>query len=616
MPLGKYTRVNRDENEAVRLLEGTLESTKNITTFFTKNDRTPDIDGAFVLTDSDTTAKKRFVVQIKKVDKIGVSADGRVYYDFDTAFFEYIKKHVDEAPGVYFVVDISAQTIYWLYLSDAMLMGLDFENKQTKRVYLTNSNILTDAAEFLREMHIIAEERNKKFMNKTPKQIAEIQEAVEWLNAKIDALPFVKEELSPNFWRFGVANSKGQAEIQVVSQNNGLRGGTKNEKTNMFALYPQIKGIPDYGVREFSNDENNFMETWDFTGTQTPMGYVKNVLEKFLEKYFSDGAIQPKYLPDMVLHEIAFAFLDKIARLFDAYCVKDKFATYYRDEECLSVVEEFLNKTLFFMRHILAVNACADEEKNLKDILFRKLHNGFSFRGIDILDDVKLYSRIDIFSKDYSTATLDDAILFKILKRDYKLFADTCSELRNRNIIQVKRVWDIGVSNLAERTAKAPSDYSLYDTIRFEAAIVEWLSNAPKLYESFLTKAKVIADYKYTVNVRYNVLQSNRKSAWAGIFDYEKKCKYYADDGSLTIAHDKTITSNVDWETATKEGVISSSYGIFHGEFLFDKKPYYEAIRAFTYQGITKALNLKCDGILLNHQHITLFYHKKISNSL
>jgi hypothetical protein len=574
MTMAKYSKGTWDESNAIRKLADKLENSKHIKTFFKEDDKTPDIDGSFILIDKDSTAKKRFVVQIKKIEKIKENKKKKVYYDFNTAFFEYIKKRVDETPAIYFIVDITANTIYWLYLSDKLLMKLNFEGKKTVRIPLTNDNILADIDKFFERMNEIIEERNKKFINKTPEQIAEIQEAVGWFNTKFDSLLFIKKELFPKLWRFGIAHSQ-----------------ESDKKSNLFAIYPQIKGIPDYGIREISENELYFQKTWDSTTMITPQKYVKNVFAEYLKQYFTDKSLDPKYLPDIVLHEIAFAFLDKIAKHHKTYCIKGKVNTYYRDEENLQTFEDLLNNSFSFMRYILTTNNCTKKEKDVQKIL----RNSIPFRGIDILDDM----RIDIFAKKYSTGMLDNTILFNTLKSDYKLFNNSCIELKKRNIVKLKRVWDFN----SEIDEYMPSNYSLYNKIKFEAAIEEWLTKVPQLYEEFLANTKIVNDFKYTANVKYNVIQSSHRLI---PFNYTMYSKQYKNNGKLTITHDPTIKSDKAYNQKEK-GLLSRSEKIFHDEFFFDKKPYYEAIRAFTYQGIAKALDIKCDGILLKHRRVTLF---------
>ena len=57
-----------DESEEVRILSGVLESKRKIKTFFKENDRTPNHDGNFEITNDDQTPKKQFIVQIKKIE--------------------------------------------------------------------------------------------------------------------------------------------------------------------------------------------------------------------------------------------------------------------------------------------------------------------------------------------------------------------------------------------------------------------------------------------------------------------------------------------------------------------------------------------------------------------
>ncbi|MGN0179141.1 MAG: hypothetical protein ACI4DY_06845, partial [Monoglobaceae bacterium] len=176
-----------DESEEVRILAGVLESKRKIKTFFKENDRTPNHDGNFEITNDDKTPKKQFIVQIKKIENLVPKKSGKnkgkYVYNLDTAFLYYVKEKVTESPAIYFVVDIVTKNIFWIYLSDEKLMDLDFENAGASLPYaFSESDKLVDIDDFTNALNSIAEERNSIFVDKTPEEIAEMQDAVEYLN--------------------------------------------------------------------------------------------------------------------------------------------------------------------------------------------------------------------------------------------------------------------------------------------------------------------------------------------------------------------------------------------------------------------------------------------------
>ena len=185
--MATHFKTSFDESEAIRLLSGILESKRKIKTFFNENDKTPNHDGNFEIINSDNTPKKQFIVQIKKVENLTPNQKGKnkgkYIYDLDTAFFYYVKEKVTENPAIYFVVDIVTKNIFWIYLSDEKLMALDFENAGGSLSYaFSESEKLVDIDEFTNVLDSIAEERNSIFVDKTPAEIAEMQDAVEYIN--------------------------------------------------------------------------------------------------------------------------------------------------------------------------------------------------------------------------------------------------------------------------------------------------------------------------------------------------------------------------------------------------------------------------------------------------
>ena len=77
---------------------------------------------------------KQFIVQIKKVENLAANTKGgnkgKYVYRLETNYLYYVKGKVTESPAICFVVDIVTHNDFWLYLSDAVLMSLDFEGKE------------------------------------------------------------------------------------------------------------------------------------------------------------------------------------------------------------------------------------------------------------------------------------------------------------------------------------------------------------------------------------------------------------------------------------------------------------------------------------------------------
>ena len=257
--MAQHSNISFIEKEAIRILSSFIEEKRIAKTFFSENDKTPNHDGFFeILTNNDINKfpKKQFIVQIKGTENLKYISTGRnkgkYKYVLNTKFLYYIKEKVTEDPAIYFVIDVKRNKIFWIYLSDTKLMSLNFEGKNNLTYYFSKEEVCDNIDEFLNKLDLIANERNKKFLNKTCEEIAEIQDALAYLNNLFDNdLKFIKNLMFPDLWRFGIAHSKipdGSCTIRIG--NNVIKS---NEGSNSFSVYPQIKGVADTGIRENNN---------------------------------------------------------------------------------------------------------------------------------------------------------------------------------------------------------------------------------------------------------------------------------------------------------------------------------------------------------------------------
>ena len=260
-----------NESEEINLLSSVLEAKHTIKTFFSANDRTPNHDGFFELVSSDLSPKKQFIVQIKKVEDLKPNTigpnKGKYSYELKTNFLYYVKEKVTESPAIYFVVDIVTKRIFWLYLSDAVLMDLNFEGHLKVSYAFGEANVLSDVDVFTTKLNTIADERNRVFLKKTPEEIGEMQEAAEYINGLLDHdLSFIKKTMFPELWRFGVKASN-TSDLSIEVHGNRI----KPEVSSIIALYPQVKGVPDTGVREYYHEDTDLFNHIVLGGMQNPV---------------------------------------------------------------------------------------------------------------------------------------------------------------------------------------------------------------------------------------------------------------------------------------------------------------------------------------------------------
>ena len=274
------------ESSAVELLKYQLERKHRIKTFFKDNDRTPNIDGFFELTENNGVPKKQFVVQIKKTKKLEQLENGAhigMYpYRMETAFLYYVKARVNENPAIYFVVDIESQRIFYLFLSDEILLNLQFEGKDTITFWFNQNNVYQED-KFYGEMLSIANKRNWNIIKEPKYDIDQLQTAVEKLNVLLDSdFKVIKNTIFPNVWKFGIENSCYLDSVKIKFLNKERKEIGKSKGVFNYGLYFRKKGELDTGIRDFHFRDNYFSFS-DYTANTSPDEYVKNVLNEIIQ---------------------------------------------------------------------------------------------------------------------------------------------------------------------------------------------------------------------------------------------------------------------------------------------------------------------------------------------
>lgn len=307
--IAKHSKAAFDESKSIRILSGLLESTGEIKTFFGENDKTPNYDGSFELVNDEQEPVKQFIVQIKKVDRLVLNSKGKYDYRLKTNFLQYVKDKVTENPAIYFVVDLATEKVYWIYLSDETLIRLNFEGKKTVTYHFREEDSISNVEAFVLTMQKIARERNNFFVYKTPQQIAEIQDAVDYLNQHLNGdLKNIKERIFPDLWRVG---------IKYSVDHTVLFNDVPVPITGCVALYPQMRGRLDTGVREYDWNLSENMFTHFSLGSETDIKkYSEETLHKIVQNFFKLG-IPYKFLPAVVLMEQIDPFVKESQRFFD-----------------------------------------------------------------------------------------------------------------------------------------------------------------------------------------------------------------------------------------------------------------------------------------------------------
>lgn len=594
MGMSIHSKMSFDESKAIRILSDFLESNNSIKTFFGENDKTPNHDGYFEILKGTDSIKKQFVVQIKKVENLQKETTGKnankYLYDLKTNFLYYIKEKVTENPAIYFVVDIATKNIFWLYLSDETLMHLDFEGQKSKRYAFSDNDILIDINEFERVVNQIADERNKKFINKTEEQIAEIQEAAEFINSLLNGdLSFIKEEMFPRLWRFGIANTQtNDMKISVMDRDGGNAYEMPSSSTNMFALYPQIKGKPDYGFKEFDN-MNNYFNHFDMTGTLTPMKYVKSALSKIINDYFNNH-LCIKIMPTIALSEIVFSFVDEFEKVCEL-SIGEK-----TNEKDVKEIHQAFSCCLNYISHLLSGKDLSENESASAEILKRNITSGYIYQNkLDVLKNVEFSMCGNQLSKLYRSSenASFNANLLGIVSIDYIVYFLAISELKERKVNQICRIWDYNYWEIIKNENSEICEINRSICRKWFSLLQE---EYVKLYEKLFEKKIYFSKGKFEYAI--GDICKGFNDVLVCIRKYESEL--------LTIDESKLTYSELsEWKDG--EGILEISHGAILGSFIRNRRLIYDSLRCLLCQGICKAIDVENEGILFSHRRNKIF---------
>ncbi|MCQ4021761.1 MULTISPECIES: hypothetical protein [unclassified Ruminococcus] len=569
--MSKHDITAFNESDAINLLSKTLESNHTIKTFFSANDKTPNHDGFFELVDEEHTPKKQFIVQIKKVENLTPNKQGenkgKYVYNLKTNFLYYVKEKVTESPAIYFVVDISANRIFWIYLSDEFLMDLNFEGHETVSYPFGDENILNDINQFTAELNRISAKRNALFCYKSREEIIELQDALDYINHLFDYdFCNIKKSMFPKLWRFGIKSSDSPISI-----------GTKEKMGNpvnssILALYPQIKGVADTGIQEYSLDNTNIFNHISLGGKINPMKYAKESVHKALKCFFEEG-IPNMYLPDIVLQEKICPFIERTNK-------------YFLDEVIETITTEEIDLRykliLMYIDTILTSESLSKSELKFKSILINQfLHTRHS---IDI-SSILSYGDINTFKKFYQSEKNKPfsihRFISKILDKNSIETIDLIDEIKKRNIKEIAPVWKYEWYTL--RQMEKDQFLSCINKITSE-----WLTNLPDLYSETYEKLIETSKYRFNNKIVYKhscpdfVFGMNRFSTL--IHKYDNK--------PFSIQYDEKIRNEFTVELK-QDGLSHIIDGYTLDSFIDHKLLYFESLNCLIYKGICEKLEFE-----------------------
>lgn len=575
-----------NESSAIQFLTQVLEQKHTIKTFFKENDRTPNYDGTLELVAQDGAPTKQFIVQIKKVENLAPKNKGKnkgkYVYSFETKFLYYVKEKVTESPAIFFVVDIAKKNIFWLYLSDTLLMKMEFEGKEKLNYPLTEADKIVDFDEFSKKLNLIAAHRNSLLLQKTPTQVAEMQDALDFINKSLDYdFHIIKESVFPNLWRFGIKYSHNACSIIAGG------GPLSAEDTAMFALYPQIRGIPDTGLQEYSVNGHQLFSQWDMTGRTTPMEYVRSILLEILKAFFENG-IPIEYLPEIVLQEKLNWFVHSISRFCELEDENGK----------ISIVDLQRTSCLLvnFIRHILFDAVLEENELLLKSEYEKRYIINDCIANIDIF----VCSSVAIpefkkFCATYGDKQVDETDLAMIdsLEKEQQEALNVISELKKRGVLYYSEIWDYDFFTLSTSNPDSIIE-------RINEICKKWFEMLPTVYRQTFDSIFDTKKYQYVARVEYD----NKRNGILGPRFYSVFRKYKSN--SFQIVHVPNCSDSIDPSDADN-GLLSITSRCDLHRFLQRKTPLYDAIHCLLYQGICQELGLDGSSLSIDGVSLDLF---------
>ena len=587
--MAKHSESSFNESEAIRILSEYLESTNRIKTFFKENDRTPNYDGCFELVTRNGEPKKQFIVQIKKTKSLnrcetGKNA-GKYIYPLHTAFLYYVKAKVTESPAIYFVVDIESNHIFYIYLSDDKLMSLNFEGKEHVTYAFSEDEILTDIDSFYVKLLKISDLRNKRLLYKSPKEIAELQEAADYINTLFNGdLKIIKDYSFPGLWRFGVGYTPdAQLEISYKNSDGERIVTSSSSSTSLFGLYPQFKGVTGTEIGEYQ--WNNFGSIIDCNGQAKPIDYVKRSIHKTIQRFCQNPPA--KLLPDVVLGERIYKKASFLSELFTPGSSK-------------LTVDDLVNKlycVLSYFDYLFFSSQNETEgEKQFKrmanNLLQQRLNSVDFFNPFFmncISDELKAY-----FYKTKEYRFNPKRVLRIITLSDIHFLTDLL-ELSSRKVKTINSEWIDSNNILFGNDIQSIND--LYS---------DYFARLPNLYYEFYRNVfSKNNEYRFNCKVDYYLYIDERP------YRRQKFCarinKYSQFDDEIVI-NNVLITEDGFTDLEKRSGVTEKIITCSFNPQGANQQLFYDGVRCWLYQGICNKLGLKIEGLDLgNLSHDTIF---------
>ncbi len=438
--IGGYDKNSFYDSTGITFLTQFLQKNHTIKALLQSDDKIPNLDGTIQLLKKATASKsipaQIFHVQVKTLNSNYVNKNknkniSQYKYSIDTKVFNVVKNNITSDPVLLFLVDTKNNKVFYLYISMEFIFNLDIKEETNKTIYFNDSNMITNLCNFHNQLMKIHNEKillsnNANLNNITTNcpfdsnTYSLLQEEWEYLDYMLtNKLKIATNFLFPNTWKFGIAY-------------------LKHESITTVGIYRIKKGDNSQYIKDFSDDTNNCFIVSNFRNNCINIREViNNQISSLIKKYYETGYIPAQNLPDIVLSEIAFYFLDVVAKGYKAIEHSNFISTYYKDNEKVSCIIKYWNALiqceLIKKADLLKMAHSSPDSQILCDPI-----GSLTSPYVKIKEDYsKLFSECLKSSND-KIEKLPSLILFD-KKFPYDLFLEVLNQLVSRNIEVIHR---------------------------------------------------------------------------------------------------------------------------------------------------------------------------------
>lgn len=446
--IGAYGEYDFVESLANAKLSIKLQETKLFKTHFAEGDKLPNLDGNIEFLTKKVRRGKNgdvFVyepegsiyVQIKTLSHDYSNTNEKMFkkfkykYSMNTKVINLVNVGARLEPVIIFLIDEKNAKYFWIHVSDMYAMELEVKDQGNKVIYFSDENELIDVQDFYNKVKQIyktrleqvrdAESNRLMLMNMREGTRIKAQRLLHYLDDKlINELAFITEHYYPDIWKFGV----------YLSYN-------ENTKRTVLAIYEINYGSVETVCLKNFRSINEVKSSFVISGTDTQDDFTvfgKQFVESLLHDYFKSNVINPKYMPNIILHELAFSLIDTIASCCELFSKQDYPGVYYKDSVSLSELINHFNTMKKFSEE--KIYELCDYYESVDVIYFDPLR---SLRKKDcekykiMFDDFD--NEMDCFYQCACNIRLTSDTI------PYTLYYNVLNELRTRNENVIQRVW-------------------------------------------------------------------------------------------------------------------------------------------------------------------------------